>query len=108
MGKKNKNNKNKNVEHDDVEMMDDVEEFDSPVQYPSKFERDYIAVMDDETLHNITRSLVDSIGKVNRLNLNPYPWEVELCYLQQEVQVRSARRAAHVTWLSSQPVAEVE
>jgi len=74
---------------------------DYPVQYPDQIDRDYIAVMDDETLHNLGRSLSDSINRVTRFNLNPYPWEVELCYVQQEMQLRSSRRTAHAAWLNN-------
>lgn len=73
---------------------------DYPVQYPEQINRDYIAVMDDETLHNLGRSLADSINRVARFNLNPYPWEIEMCYVQQEVQLRMTRRASHSTWLN--------
>jgi hypothetical protein len=74
---------------------------DYPVQYPEQINRDYIAVMDDETLYNLGRSFSDSINRVGRFNLNPYPWEVELCYVQQEIQLRSSRRNAHATWLNN-------
>ena len=73
---------------------------DYPVQYPEQINRDYIAVMDDEMLHNLGRSLADSIHRVGRFNLNPYPWEVEMCYVQQEVQLRMTRRATHSAWLN--------
>ena len=74
---------------------------DYPVQYPEQIGRDYISVMDDETLHNLGRSFSDSINRVARFNLNPYPWEVELCYVQQEIQLRSSRRTSHATWLNN-------
>lgn len=102
MGKK----KNKKFEYSDVDSSSVNVQEEFPVQYPPKFERDYVSSIDDETLHNITKSLIDSIGKVNRLGLNPYPWEVELCYLQQETQVRSTRKAAHTEWLKTKVVDE--
>jgi hypothetical protein len=74
---------------------------DYPVQYPEQIGRDYITVMDDETLYNLGRSFSDSINRVARFNLNPYPWEVELCYVQQEIQLRSSRRNAHAVWLNN-------
>lgn len=73
---------------------------DSPIPYPDRFDRDQLAMMDDEELHNLGRFLFDSIQKVNRLHLNPYPWEIELCYVQQEAQVRSSRRQAHMAWMN--------
>lgn len=74
---------------------------DYPVQYPKQINRDYIAVMDDETLYNLGRSLSDSINRVSRFNLNSYPWEVEMCYVQYEVQLRAARRTAHSVWVNT-------
>jgi hypothetical protein len=109
MAKKNKKNKNQ-----DVEMNDDVEMFagedysgDSPVPYPQRIENEFIVMMDDDELHNLGRSLFDSISRVSRMNLNPYPWEVELCYVQREMNLRSTRRAAHAEWLSKNPPEEV-
>lgn len=73
---------------------------DYPIPYPQMVEREVLATMDDEDLHNFGRSLADSIHRVSRMNLNPYPWEVELCYVQQEMQMRSIRRQAHFEWLN--------
>lgn len=110
MGKKSKGKK-RNDEFEMDESFDgggSSEVFDSPVPYPMKLEREYVATVDDETLHNIARSIQDSINKVSKMNLNPYPWEIEMCYLQQEMQVRSTRRARHSEWLSTLPPVEME
>lgn len=32
---------------------------------------------------------------------NPYQWEVELSYVLREIDIRHARKAAHVKWLQS-------
>jgi len=108
MGKK---NKRKSAEFEnDVYEFDGVTEHeqDSPVPYPMQFTQEYLASMDDDSLYNTVRSLQESINKVGRLNLNPYPWEIELCYLQQETQVRAVRRAKHAEWVSSLPPSESE
>lgn len=73
---------------------------DYPIPYPQMVEQEVLATMDDDDLHNFGRSLADSIHRVGRMNLNPYPWEVELCYVQQEMQIRAARRQAHFEWLN--------
>jgi len=93
MGKK--KNKQMNGFGDSATDMDDV------VPFPAKFERDVLSTMSDEELHKTQRSLVDCIERVTQYGLNPYPWEVELCYLQQEIQARSIRLEAHHNWLNS-------
>jgi len=109
MGKKNKKNKKNNAEMmDEVEMLDGGDyPQESPVQYPQKIENEMIVSMDDDDLHNLGRSLFDSINRVSKMNLNPYPWEVEMCYVQREMQLRSSRRLAHSEWLSKNPPEEV-
>lgn len=113
MGKK-KNKKNKS---NDVEMIENDSEMygqhdgyvdESPIPYPHKFDREVLVTMDDDDLHRMVRSLDDSITKVSRMNLNPYPWEIEMCYVQQEMQLRSARRSAHAEWLSKLPPVEAD
>jgi len=93
MGKK--KNKQMNDFGDSTADMEDV------VPFPTKFERDVLSTMNDEELHKTQESLFDCIERVVKYGLNPYPWEVELCYLQQEIQVRSIRLAAHHNWLNS-------
>jgi hypothetical protein len=100
MGKK-KNKQAVNVDHDNENFGHEDNQVDYPVPFPDRFDRDVLAVMDDETLHNVGRSLADSINKVVRFNLNPYFWEVELCYVQQEMQMRMIRRQAHQAWLGT-------
>jgi hypothetical protein len=108
MGKKKNKQHNDEFETNESYEMHNDGRGDYPVQYPDQFDRDHLAVMDDESLHNLGRSLNDSINKVTRHGLNSYPWEVELCYVQQEMQLRSSRRAAHMAWLNNhQAVAEM-
>jgi len=104
MGKKKNKRQGNEFENDDVYDYDGhTTAEENPVGYPSKLERDFLTVSDDEVLYNISRSLQDSIGKVSKMNLNPYPWEIELCYLQQELQTRSTRKEHHTKWLSTLP-----
>lgn len=109
MGKKKNKHQGSEFENDDVYDYDGRNDMsENPVGYPMKLEREYLAMVDDETLYNISRSLQDSINKVSKMNLNPYPWEVELCYLQQEMQARSTRKEHHARWLSTLPAPEME
>jgi hypothetical protein len=38
-----------------------------------------------------------------RSDQNLQPWEVEICYLQRELKIRSDRRAAHAEYLRRNP-----
>lgn len=80
----------------------------SPIPFPQKMTFDELAVIEDDVLLNLQKSLADSISRVNGHNLNPEAWEKELCYVQREVQIRVARRDAHAKYLASLPAAEVE
>lgn len=80
----------------------------SPIPFPQKMTFDELAVIEDDVLMNLQKSLTDSISRVNSHNLNPEAWEKELCYVQREVQIRSARREAHAKYLATQPVVEVD
>lgn len=104
MGKK--KNKNKMVDENQGYEFDGGE-VDSPVPFPEKLENDFLAKLDDDDLHNLGRSLNDSIGHVGRYGLNPYLWEVEMCYVQREMHMRSLRRAAHAGWLAGNPSPEL-
>jgi len=111
MGKNKKKNKKSDVEmiDNEVEMFADVGyEDESPVPYPEKFDKEVLISLNDDELHKLGRSLDDSILRVSKMNLNPYPWEIELCYVQQEMQLRSTRRAAHADWISKLPPVEME
>lgn len=73
---------------------------ESPIPFPVKHTFDELAIIDDESLSEMGRSLGDSIHRAGSHGLNSTPWEVELCYVQREAQVRSARREAHARFAS--------
>lgn len=100
MGKKNKNKNQIADENQSYETQTGGDDFESPVPFPDKFDTDFLATLDDEDLHGLGRSLNDAIGHVGRYGLNPYLWEVEMCYVQREMHMRTNRRAAHAAWLS--------
>ena len=70
------------------------------IPYPKKNNLDDLSTMDDAELYGAQRGLLDSIARVGDLNLNSVPWEVELCYVQREVQIRAARKEAHTKYLA--------
>ena len=75
--------------------------YESPIPFPVRHSFDELAVMDDESLSELGRSLNDSVHRAGSHGLNSTPWEVELCYVQRESQVRSARREAHQRYVAS-------
>ena len=80
----------------------------SPIPFPQKLTFDELAVIEDDVLLNLQKSLTDSIGRVNGHNLNPEAWEKELCYVQREVQIRIGRREAHMKYLANLPAVEAD
>ena len=76
----------------------------NPIPFPQKVNMDDLAVIDDDSLMNMHRSLVDSVSRAAGHGLNPAPWEVELCYVQRESQIRTARKEAHAKYVSAAPV----
>lgn len=75
-----------------------------PIPFPQKINMDDLAIVDDENLSSMYRSLTDSIGRASGVGLNPAPWEVEMCYVQREMQIRTTRKEAHVKYLTAAPV----
>jgi len=112
MGKKNKKNKKSDVEmiENESDLYSDHGGYvdESPIPYPHKLECEVLGTMDDDDLYRLARSLDDSISKISRMSLNPYPWEVELCYVQQEMQLRSIRKSTHAEWISKLPAVEAD
>jgi len=80
---------------------------DSQIPFPHRLTFDELAVIDDGALADLSKSLNDSVSRAYGHGLNPYSWEVELCYVQRELQIRSTRREAHAAYMASAPVLEV-
>jgi len=81
---------------------------DSPLNFPQKHTFDELAVIDDDILLGLHKNLIDSVNRAGSHGLNSAPWEVELCYVQRELQIRSIRRDAHTQYLASLANREVE
>ena len=79
---------------------------DSPIPFPQVHTFDELAIIDDESLGSMHRGLSDSISRVNGHGLNPTAWEIEMCYVQRELQIRSTRREAHAKYMLTVPVTE--
>jgi len=81
---------------------------DLTVQYPQKITFDELAVVDDDTLGSMHKSHVDAINRMSSHDLNTSPWEIELCYVQREMQMRILRKELHTKYLSNVVSHEVD
>jgi hypothetical protein len=81
---------------------------DLMAQYPQKFTFDELAVVDDDTLGNMHKSHVDAINRMSSHDLNSSPWEIELCYVQREMQMRILRKELHAEYLATAVPHEVD
>ena len=62
------------------------------VALPTVISQDEIALFSDEKLADEISNLVSQRMKVIKEKADAYPWEVELCYLRREAQIRRKRR----------------
>jgi hypothetical protein len=68
---------------------------------------DGLAVMPEDDLNRTLRRSQEQLGRMRREGategIRRYA-EVEVCFLQREVEIRTRRRRAHDTWLAQRPV----
>lgn len=62
---------------------------------------DEISVMSDDELGRRISSLNGYLGRERNRGNRRDDLEVEFCYLYREVEVRNARRDAHLSWLKN-------
>ena len=70
---------------------------------PTVIDMDSLACMSDDELvrlHSHTQTEKDRAGRREELAT---AWEIEACYVQRELQIRSERRRAHEAYLRSNP-----
>lgn len=77
-------------------------------QLPDVVDMDSLTYFDDESLDRYHGTLQNEREHVVREGFDALPWEVEICYAQRELKIRSARRAAHEKYLKSNPDAYYE
>lgn len=74
-----------------------------PVELPYVVDMDTLSYASDDELKERNYYLNDSRDRVIRSNLDSTPWDVELAYVQREMSIRDARRAAHDKYVRSNP-----
>jgi hypothetical protein len=67
---------------------------------------DHLAVMPEDDLNRALRRSQEQLGRMRREGasegIRRYA-EVEVCFLQREVEIRVRRRRAHEAWLARRP-----
>lgn len=64
---------------------------------------DLLSYASDDELDRLHTQLQEEREKVSRFSEDLTPWEVEICYVQREIRIRSARKVAHERYVKSNP-----
>lgn len=70
---------------------------------PDVIDMDTLSYFDDESLDRQHGRLQSERERVLSDGQDALPWEVEICYVQRELKLRSSRRAAHEKYIRSNP-----
>lgn len=73
------------------------------LELPEIINMDALCFFDDDTLDRIHNSLQSERERASRHTEDLLPWEVEICYVQREMKIRSTRRAAHEKYVRNNP-----
>lgn len=65
------------------------------------FTFDQLAWMSDDDLVSLMMNMEKDREAISTRGRNTHGIEVEICYVQREMDVRNSRRAAHQAWLAS-------
>jgi len=78
------------------------------MELPEVVDMNSLTYFDDENLDKYHSSLQNDREEALKNGVDTTPWEVEICYAQRELKIRSARRIAHEKYLKSNPDAFYE
>lgn len=70
---------------------------------PQIVDMDSLSSYDDDHLDRYHNHLQSEREKVLHSGSDTHPWEVEICYVQREIKLRSARRVAHEKYVRTNP-----
>lgn len=70
---------------------------------PQVIDMDTLSYYDDDYLQGILNHLQDEREKVLHEGIDTLPWEVEICYVQREMKIRTTRRSLHEKYVRSNP-----
>jgi hypothetical protein len=75
-----------------------------PVPPPEVFTIDTLDVLNDDDLNDRDFYLHDEMERVVKLGGETRLWEIEICYVQREQDIRSTRHNAHVAFNNERSV----
>lgn len=75
------------------------------IAYPELVDMDTLTYMNDDELSRRLDFMSAEREKAIQADVDPQPWEHEICYVQREVRIRNARRLAHDKYLRAHPEA---
>lgn len=73
------------------------------IEYPEIIDMDVLSYTSDDDLDRRMGYLVTEREQAVRTDVDPRPWEEEICYVQREQRIRNSRRFAHDRYLRSHP-----
>lgn len=62
-----------------------------------------IAILTDDELFNEATRLDNELEIINSLGMNPMKWEIEICYVKNELMTRETRKNAHAKYVAMNP-----
>lgn len=74
---------------------------------PEVVNSDELSYMTEEELGRRHDFLVSEKEQASRFDADTRPWEVEICYVQRESQVRATRRTFHDRYMKTNPDAHM-
>jgi len=75
----------------------------SQIALPEVKNMDLLSYASDDELERLHTHLQEELEKASRFSDDVTPWEIEICYVQREMRIRSSRKAAHDRYLKSNP-----
>lgn len=73
------------------------------MELPESVNMDVLAYCNDEELENHINFLNSERDRAINFNVDPRPWEEEICYAQRELRMRNVRRFMHDKYVRSNP-----
>ena len=72
-------------------------------EFPSVIDMDTLSCMSDDELVRLHANIQNEKDRMSRREDVVIAWEIEACYVQRELKIRSDRRNAHEVYLRSNP-----
>lgn len=73
------------------------------INAPEVKNMDLLSCANDDELEHLHSHLQEEREKASRFTENLIPWEVEICYTQREMRIRTARKIAHDRYIKMNP-----